>query len=229
MTGISSANNSHAYNLYRNVMDEVAKNIKEAFINEGLDEKVISELRALWEDRLKASGAVKCTKQDQPMQDSHMNIYPHSQTTSKSKVTSDVSTPVPSLTTFLEGSSSKPDPRIRLLATPSVQNTKKKTSSVPVDLNSIHSQQEQKNISQTGYKSTPANQSAIHSQTLLAGNTFDTHIDNSSISSSTGKNNSNMNINNSSKYKPVSSALKTDSKRHLDDVSNTHYTNSNIS
>ncbi|WP_411023679.1 hypothetical protein, partial [Salmonella sp. s51228] len=86
-------------------MDEVAKNIKEAFINEGLDEKVILELRTLWEDRLKASGAVKCVKQDQTMQNSHMNIYPHSQTTSKSqssKVAPDVSIPVPSLTTFLE-------------------------------------------------------------------------------------------------------------------------------
>eukprot|EP01089_Gocevia_fonbrunei_P022931 TRINITY_DN9463_c0_g2_i1.p1 TRINITY_DN9463_c0_g2~~TRINITY_DN9463_c0_g2_i1.p1 ORF type:complete len:261 (+),score=75.27 TRINITY_DN9463_c0_g2_i1:28-810(+) len=44
--------------VYRYVVDDVIKNIKNEFISEGIDEEVLHELQQLWEQKLGDSGAV---------------------------------------------------------------------------------------------------------------------------------------------------------------------------
>nr|KAG5693957.1 hypothetical protein BaRGS_008226 [Batillaria attramentaria] len=44
--------------LYKTVVDDVITNVKEAFLDEGVDEQVLQELRHLWENKLQASKAL---------------------------------------------------------------------------------------------------------------------------------------------------------------------------
>ena len=83
---------NQTYNLYRSVIDEVIKNVKDAFHNEGHDEKVIQELRNAWEHRLKDSEAVKMSKSDINIPDTSSAIYPHN-TITKSHQTSHLQMP----------------------------------------------------------------------------------------------------------------------------------------
>lgn len=45
--------------IYLTVIDEVLTNVREAFLDEGLDEQLLQELRQLWENKLNASRAVQ--------------------------------------------------------------------------------------------------------------------------------------------------------------------------
>ena len=74
---MAAATANQTSNLYRSVIEEVIKNVRDAFINEGHDEKVIQELKNAWELRLKDSEAVKMSKNDLPMTDTSSAIYPH--------------------------------------------------------------------------------------------------------------------------------------------------------
>eukprot|EP00112_Aurelia_sp_Birch-Aquarium-sp1_P013924 Seg298.29 transcript_id=Seg298.29/GoldUCD/mRNA.D3Y31 product="TFIIA-alpha and beta-like factor" protein_id=Seg298.29/GoldUCD/D3Y31 len=61
--------------LYRTVVDEVVKNVKEAFLNEGVDEQVLLELKQLWESKLLQSRAIDFMPADASVR---MNLtYPH--------------------------------------------------------------------------------------------------------------------------------------------------------
>ena len=68
---------NQTYNLYKSVIDEVIKNVRDAFMNEGHDEKVIFELKNAWEHRLRESEAVKVSKNDNSLPDTSSTIYPH--------------------------------------------------------------------------------------------------------------------------------------------------------
>lgn len=43
---------------YSNVMDDVLASVREAFLDEGVDEQVLHELRQMWEAKVLASKAV---------------------------------------------------------------------------------------------------------------------------------------------------------------------------
>lgn len=45
--------------LYQNVIEDVVTNIRDTFLDEGVDEQVLSELRMLWESKLMNSKAVE--------------------------------------------------------------------------------------------------------------------------------------------------------------------------
>ncbi|BFZ12145.1 hypothetical protein BsWGS_15184 [Bradybaena similaris] len=45
--------------LYRTVVDDVTNNVKEAFLDEGVDEQILQELKQLWEAKLAASKALE--------------------------------------------------------------------------------------------------------------------------------------------------------------------------
>lgn len=50
--------------IYRAVIEDVIKNVRESFLNEGVDEQVLSELKQLWENKLLQSRAVECMPTD---------------------------------------------------------------------------------------------------------------------------------------------------------------------
>ena len=43
---------------YLNVMDDVLAGVREAFLDEGVDEQVLQELRQMWETKVQASKAI---------------------------------------------------------------------------------------------------------------------------------------------------------------------------
>ncbi|KAF6017170.1 hypothetical protein EB796_024500 [Bugula neritina] len=45
--------------LYQSVIDEVIESMREAVLDEGIDEQVLTELKQLWEQKLKASKALE--------------------------------------------------------------------------------------------------------------------------------------------------------------------------
>ncbi|GFO11910.1 transcription initiation factor iia subunit 1-like [Plakobranchus ocellatus] len=50
---------SQVSKLYQTVVDDVINNVKEAFLDEGVDEQVLQELKQLWESKLAASKALE--------------------------------------------------------------------------------------------------------------------------------------------------------------------------
>ncbi|XP_064621292.1 transcription initiation factor IIA subunit 1-like isoform X4 [Lineus longissimus] len=61
------ANTSQVQKLYRSVVEDVINNVREAFLDEGLDDQVLLELKQIWESKLMQSKAVDAmpTEQDQ--------------------------------------------------------------------------------------------------------------------------------------------------------------------
>lgn len=55
--------------LYRSVVEDVISNVREAFLDEGVDEQVLQELKQLWENKLLQSKAVEGipTEQETPL------------------------------------------------------------------------------------------------------------------------------------------------------------------
>ncbi|XP_051951831.1 transcription initiation factor IIA subunit 1 [Xyrauchen texanus] len=54
----SSANSNLVPKLYRSVMEDVISEVRELFLDEGVDEQVLMELKTLWENKLMQSKAV---------------------------------------------------------------------------------------------------------------------------------------------------------------------------
>ncbi|XP_067273313.1 transcription initiation factor IIA subunit 1 [Pseudorasbora parva] len=54
----SSANSNSVPKLYKNVMEDVINEVRELFLDEGVDEQVLMELKTLWESKLMQSKAV---------------------------------------------------------------------------------------------------------------------------------------------------------------------------
>eukprot|EP00794_Sanderia_malayensis_P009784 gene9784-10783_t len=72
-----SATSNPVPRLYRTVVDEVVKNVREAFLNEGVDEQVLQELKQLWESKLLQSRAIDFIPTDPSA--TRINLtYPHS-------------------------------------------------------------------------------------------------------------------------------------------------------
>uniref|UniRef100_A0A9J7X236 General transcription factor IIA, 1 n=2 Tax=Cyprinus carpio TaxID=7962 RepID=A0A9J7X236_CYPCA len=55
----SSANSNQVPNLYRSVIEDVIGEVRELFLDEGVDEQVLMELKTLWENKLMQSKAVE--------------------------------------------------------------------------------------------------------------------------------------------------------------------------
>lgn len=49
------------FKLYQSVIDDVVNGMREAFLDEGVDEQVLQELRILWESKLISTKAVDST------------------------------------------------------------------------------------------------------------------------------------------------------------------------
>ncbi|KAI6661073.1 Transcription initiation factor IIA beta [Oopsacas minuta] len=100
---------NQTYNLYKSVIDEVIKNVRDAFRNEGHDEKVIIELRNAWEERLKDSEAVKVSKNDINIPDTSSTIYPHNTITKSHPINH---LPMPSGSSLVDNFRSGGDERV---------------------------------------------------------------------------------------------------------------------
>ncbi|XP_031566215.1 transcription initiation factor IIA subunit 1-like [Actinia tenebrosa] len=70
------SNSNNVPKLYRSVIEEVIKNVKEAFLNEGVDEQVLQELKQIWENKLLQSRAVDGMPADN-QQARQQYMYPH--------------------------------------------------------------------------------------------------------------------------------------------------------
>jgi len=66
---------SSASSLYQSVINDVVSNVRESFLDEGVDENVLIELKNLWQQKLEASKAVDNTPQhsDASLLDSKMS------------------------------------------------------------------------------------------------------------------------------------------------------------
>ena len=53
-----SVNQNNVSKVYKHVIDEVIKNVREAFLNDGVDEQVLQELKQIWESKVTQSEAV---------------------------------------------------------------------------------------------------------------------------------------------------------------------------
>ncbi|XP_065225003.1 transcription initiation factor IIA subunit 1 isoform X2 [Planococcus citri] len=58
MSFLSSVNQTTVVKFYSNVMDDVLAGVREAFLDEGVDEQVLQELRQMWEAKVLASKAI---------------------------------------------------------------------------------------------------------------------------------------------------------------------------
>jgi len=70
--------NQSLTNVYQMIMDDVIKNIKPEFENDGVDEQVLVELQQLWEMKLHQSGAMPSQRDDYGAGAADF-LYPHSQ------------------------------------------------------------------------------------------------------------------------------------------------------
>merc|ERR1711997_681084 len=66
--------------LYDSVIEEVLKNVRDAFYDEGLDDQVIHELRDMWKERLNESGV---TSTGVPKQKQEPNVYAQQSSSSR--------------------------------------------------------------------------------------------------------------------------------------------------
>ncbi|XP_046862659.1 transcription initiation factor IIA subunit 1-like [Xenia sp. Carnegie-2017] len=56
----------NASKVYKGVIDEVIKNVREAFLNDGVDEQVLQELKQIWESKVTQSEALSAPPQSKP-------------------------------------------------------------------------------------------------------------------------------------------------------------------
>lgn len=56
------------YKLYKSVIDDVVNNVREAFIDEGVDEQVLQDLKQIWENKLLQTEAVDPNAPEPPSQ-----------------------------------------------------------------------------------------------------------------------------------------------------------------
>eukprot|EP00123_Amoebidium_parasiticum_P011360 comp20674_c0_seq1/m.26848 comp20674_c0_seq1/g.26848 ORF comp20674_c0_seq1/g.26848 comp20674_c0_seq1/m.26848 type:complete len:348 (-) comp20674_c0_seq1:36-1079(-) len=75
-----SHSNQAVKTLYEDVMNDVIRNMKQEFENEGVDDHVLGELEALWRNKLDESGALSDTPGEPAYYDPHYTVtYPHNQ------------------------------------------------------------------------------------------------------------------------------------------------------
>ncbi|XP_068740260.1 transcription initiation factor IIA subunit 1-like [Montipora capricornis] len=71
------ATSSVVSKLYRGVMEDVIKNVRESFLNEGVDEQVLQELKQIWESKLLQTRAIDGMPAEGPQTSRQTYIYPH--------------------------------------------------------------------------------------------------------------------------------------------------------
>jgi len=54
--------------IYQEVIDDVISGVREIFLEEGVDEQVLQELKQIWETKLKASKAVQNEQEEKKKQ-----------------------------------------------------------------------------------------------------------------------------------------------------------------
>ncbi|XP_052390906.1 transcription initiation factor IIA subunit 1 [Carassius gibelio] len=83
----SSANSNQVPKLYQTVMDDVISEVRELFLDEGVDEQVLMELKTLWENKLMQSKAVEGfhTEEQQALQAQQKQAQPAQQTQTQSQ------------------------------------------------------------------------------------------------------------------------------------------------
>ncbi len=65
------ANSQAVYKLYKSVIDDVILNVREAFLDEGVDDQVLQELKQIWMSKLILTKAVDPTPQPLPQAESN--------------------------------------------------------------------------------------------------------------------------------------------------------------
>ncbi|KAL9986519.1 hypothetical protein ACROYT_G000681 [Oculina patagonica] len=63
--------------IYRGVIEDVIKNVRENFLNEGVDEQVLQELKQIWESKLLQSRAVDGMPAEGQQVQRQQYVYPH--------------------------------------------------------------------------------------------------------------------------------------------------------
>lgn len=63
--------------IYRGVIEDVIKNVRESFLNEGVDEQVLHELKQIWESKLLQSRAVDGMPAEGQQTQRQQYMYPH--------------------------------------------------------------------------------------------------------------------------------------------------------
>lgn len=86
------AANNPVPKIYRAVIEDVIKNVRESFLNEGVDEAILNELKQLWENKLQQSRAIDVIPSDVNVRVSL--TYPHSSQTAASSTQSSLPTTV---------------------------------------------------------------------------------------------------------------------------------------
>ncbi|XP_048064491.1 transcription initiation factor IIA subunit 1 isoform X2 [Megalobrama amblycephala] len=83
----SSANSNQVPKLYRSVMEDVINEVRELFLDEGVDEQVLMELKTLWESKLMQSKAVEGfhTEEQQVLQAQQQQAQQAQQTQAQSQ------------------------------------------------------------------------------------------------------------------------------------------------
>ncbi|XP_077906781.1 transcription initiation factor IIA subunit 1 isoform X2 [Ictidomys tridecemlineatus] len=88
----NSANTNTVPKLYRSVIEDVINDVRDIFLDDGVDEQVLMELKTLWENKLMQSRAVdgfhseeqqlllQVQQQHQPQQQQHHHHHHHQQT-----------------------------------------------------------------------------------------------------------------------------------------------------
>ncbi|KPP72125.1 general transcription factor IIA, 1, 19/37kDa-like, partial [Scleropages formosus] len=81
----SSANSNPVPKLYRSVIEDVINDVRELFLDEGVDEQVLQELKTLWENKLMQSKAVEGfhTEEQALQQQLQQQLAPQAQTQSQ--------------------------------------------------------------------------------------------------------------------------------------------------
>ena len=87
----NSANTNTVPKLYRSVIEDVINDVRDIFLDDGVNEQVLMELKTLWEHKLKQSRAVdgfhseeqqlllQVQQQHQPQQQQHHHHHHHQQ------------------------------------------------------------------------------------------------------------------------------------------------------
>jgi hypothetical protein len=65
--------------VYKGVIADVLKNVRDKFLNEGVDEQVLQELKQLWETKLQQSRAVDDLEVAGKAAGQQPLVYPHNQ------------------------------------------------------------------------------------------------------------------------------------------------------
>lgn len=112
------AQNNPVPKIYRAVIEDVIKNVRESFLNEGVDEQVLNELKQLWENKLQQSRAIDVIPTDVNVRVSL--TYPHTSQPGSTSTSQQQSTPKQT-TQQQSQQSAQPVPATHIIRNPTQQ------------------------------------------------------------------------------------------------------------